>query len=145
MQVGEQHHVLPQQAEFLWLGFLHLHHQMGAPGLVPVDHLSAGRGVGVIADARPCSGTALDAHLQSVAGEIPDGIGRESHPLLVGFDLLRHADAGHRGGQNGGCHGRGALNGTVPSMWLSGQQSAAASRCQMPVGSLSAAVQPVAA
>ena len=105
VQVGEQHHVVPQEAEFLALRLLHLHHQMGAPGVLTAHQLGSGCGEGLIADAGSRPGPGLDPHLQPLADQFPYGIGGEGHPLLIGLDFPGHADAGHRGRQDGGCHG----------------------------------------
>ena len=105
MQVGEQHHVVAEKPQLLLLWLLHLHHQMGGPGLLPRHHLSPSCGKRVIGDASAGPSAAFDPHLQSLTGQFPDGVRGECHPLFVGLDFLRDADAGHRGRQNGRCHG----------------------------------------
>ena len=146
VQVGEQHHVLPQIDKFLRLRFLHLHHQMGAPGLVAAHHLGTGGGEGVVTDSRSSPGSGFDAHLQALAHQFPHRIGSQRHALLIELDLLRHTDAGHRGRENGGCHGGFK---EIPSIWLRCAQPATsqgwdgfrplqwatASRCRRPGGS----------
>ena len=53
VQVGEQHQIGAQKAEFLGLGLLDLHHQMGAPGFCGAHQPGPGGGEGGIAEASP--------------------------------------------------------------------------------------------
>ena len=115
MQVGEQHHVLAEEAEFLRLGFLDLHHQVGPPGFIAAHHRCPRRSEGVVGDAGPVARTGFDPHLQPLAHQLPDGIRGEGHPLFIGLDLPRNTDAGHRCRKDGGCHRAPA---DVPSIWL---------------------------
>ena len=96
VQVGEQHHVLTQETEFLRLWFLDLHHQVGAPGLFAGHNLGPRCCESFVGNAGPVAGAGLDPHLQSVAHQFPHSIRGESHPLLIGLDFPRNADAGHR-------------------------------------------------
>jgi hypothetical protein len=63
VQIGEQHHVIPQKAKFFWLWLLHLHDQVRPPGLFLIHDQCACSGEGLVINS--CSGarTALDPHL----------------------------------------------------------------------------------
>ena len=101
VQVGEQHQIGPQESELLRLGFLHLHHQVGGPGLLAIHQPGAGGGVIGVRHAGPSAGTGLHPHLHALANQLPHAIGGEGHPLFVALDLRGHANAGHRGGVGG--------------------------------------------
>ena len=147
MQIGQQHHVLPQEVEFLGLGLLHLHHQVRGPGLVPVDNRHACGGKGLIADAGSCTCAGFDADLQPAADQLPSGIRRQGHPAFIGLDFPWDANGCHWSAQHGGSHGRRSLRrgwfqsgharpGWPAAPWelspLSWRRSASASRCRRP-------------
>ena len=133
VEIGEEHQVGPQEAELLRLRLLHLHHQVGRPGVLAAHQPGAGGGVVVIADADPVARPRLDAHLHPLAHQLPHPIGGEGHPLLIALDLPRHADAGHRGDQGsrqaGGCHGRSQ------KLWLNPRSARAMARRRARAGS----------
>ena len=114
VQIGEQHQITPQKAEFFWLWLLHLHHQVRTPGFRLIHHGRPGGFKRRIADASAFAGSLLDAHLQAMAHQLPHRIGCERHPPFIGLDLPRHADAGDRGDGAGHVAGAGAGQ---PSAW----------------------------
>ena len=105
VQIREQHHVLAQKAELFRLWFFHFHHQMRAPGLLPGDQGSTSSGEAGVINACPLAGSPFDSDFKANAHQLTHGIGGERHPLFIGLDLPRNADAADRGGGLGSGHG----------------------------------------
>ena len=96
MEVGEQHQIRPEETEFLGLGLLHLHHQVGGPGLLAAYQPGPRGAVVVVGDADPMAGACFHPHLHPLAHQLPHAVWGEGHPLLIALDLGGHTDRGHR-------------------------------------------------
>jgi hypothetical protein len=94
VQVGEQRQVLTQEAVLRRDGLLDLDEQVGgAPDVGGLgDDLGSRGAVGVVAEARPDAGSALDEHPVAVRRELVDARGRHADAALTVFDLCGNTD-----------------------------------------------------
>ena len=93
MQVREQREVVPKVRELLLLRLFDLDDELLRPGVLGGRHdVGPGRPVIGVGDRGALARTGLDVHLDPVALELADPVGRHRHPVFRGLDLLRHAD-----------------------------------------------------
>ena len=93
VEVREQRQIRTQEAELLLLRLLDLDDHLLRPGVGGGRHdVGSGGPVVVVVDRRAHAGAGLDEHVDAVAFELTDTVGRQRHPVLRGLDLFRHAD-----------------------------------------------------